>query len=175
MEPKREPLSARASLPKFADTVVIGGGTAGAAIAGLLAEHSDQSVLLIEAGPDYGPFEAGRWPAELTDAGTIPPTHDWGYNSGDQYAPRVIGFERARVIGGCSSHNGCAAIWGSRADYDGWAALNNRDGHPTNCDRCSAPPPSVCAFEFLTRARSLLSSAQHWTQPPRPESRASPT
>jgi choline dehydrogenase len=112
-------------LPKFADTVVIGGGTAGAAVAGLLAEHSDQSVLLLEAGPDYGPFASGRWPAELTNAGTIPTTHDWGYDSGAQYASRVIPFERARVIGGCSSHNGCAAIWGSRPDYDGWAAAGN--------------------------------------------------
>ncbi len=112
-------------LPKFADTVVIGGGTAGAAIAGLLAENSTQSVLLLEAGPDYGPFAAGRWPAELTDAGAIPTTHDWGYHSGEQYAPRLIGYERARVIGGCSSHNGCAAIWGSSVDYDGWAALGN--------------------------------------------------
>src|SRR5271155_4547907 len=86
------------ALPKFADTVVIGGGTAGAAIAGLLAEHSQESVLLLEAGPDYGPFAAGRWPAELTDAGTIPVTHDWGYHSGEQYASRVINFERARVI-----------------------------------------------------------------------------
>jgi choline dehydrogenase len=114
-----------AALPKFADTVVIGGGTAGAAVAGLLAEHSDQTVLLLEAGPDYGPFALGRWPTELTDAVTIPSTHDWGYDSGEQYAPRVITYERARVIGGCSSHNGCAAIWGSRADYDGWAAPGN--------------------------------------------------
>jgi choline dehydrogenase len=112
-------------LPKFADNVVIGGGTAGASVAGLLAEHSEQSVLLIEAGPDYGPFAAGRWPAELVDAGAIPITHDWGYHSGKQYAPRVVDFARARVIGGCSSHNGCAAIWGSRLDYDGWAALGN--------------------------------------------------
>ena len=26
------------------------------------------------------------------------------------------------MIGGCSSHNGCAAIWGSRLDYDAFAA-----------------------------------------------------
>src|ERR1700733_9695397 len=113
--------SAAAPLPKFADTAVIGGGTAGAAVAGLLAQHSDQSVLLLEAGPDYGPFAAGRWPSELTDAVTIPMSHDWGYDSGKLYAPRVVDYARARVIGGCSSHNGCAAIWGSRVDYDGWA------------------------------------------------------
>jgi choline dehydrogenase len=113
-------------LGKHADTVVIGGGTAGAAVAGLLAEHSEQSVLLLEAGPDYGPFNAGlsRWPRELLDAGAIPLTHDWGYRS-DEEASRVITYERARVIGGCSSHNGCAAIWGSSVDYDGWAALGN--------------------------------------------------
>jgi choline dehydrogenase-like flavoprotein len=34
-------------------------------------------------------------------------------------------LERARVIGSCSSHNGCAAVWGRRVDYDGWAALGN--------------------------------------------------
>jgi choline dehydrogenase len=117
--------SAAAPLPKFADTAVIGGGTAGAAVAGLLAQHSDQSVLLLEAGPDYGPFAAGRWPSELTDAVTIPMSHDWGYDSGKLYAPRVVDYARARVIGGCSAHNGCAAIWGSRVDYDGWAALGN--------------------------------------------------
>jgi choline dehydrogenase len=125
MARKQDQPPAGTPIPKFADTVVIGGGTAGAAIAGLLAEHSEQRVLLLEAGPDYGPFAAGRWPAELTDARAIPTSHDWGYHSGESYAPRVITYERARVIGGCSSHNGCAAIWGSRADYDGWAALGN--------------------------------------------------
>ena len=34
----------------------------------------------------------------------------------------MVAFERARVIGGCSSHKGCAAIVGSRLDYDNWEA-----------------------------------------------------
>ena len=173
MARKRDPRSSSASLPSFADTIVIGGGTAGAAIAGLLAERSEQTVLLIEAGPDYGSFATGRWPAELTDAGAIPMTHDWGYHSGEQYKPRVIGFERARVIGGCSSHNGCAAIWGSRLDYDEWAALNN-PGWSTDELRPLFPPhPSGCAFEFRSQSRSLLTSAQRWTPRPRLEFRGS--
>ena len=49
-------------VPRGADTVVIGGGTAGAVVAGLLAAQSDQQVLVLEAGPDYGPFADGRWP-----------------------------------------------------------------------------------------------------------------
>ena len=113
------------SLPAFADTIVIGGGTAGAAIAGELVAKSDESVLLIEAGPDYGAFADGRWPADIIDARDIATSHDWGYDSGTQYGRRVVKFERARVMGGCSSHNGCAAIWGSRLDYDHWAALGN--------------------------------------------------
>jgi choline dehydrogenase len=113
------------ALPAFADTIVIGGGTAGAAVAGELAAKSDQSVLLLDAGPDYGALEDGRWPKDLLDARAIPASHDWGFSSGVQYNSRVIKFDRARVIGGCSSHNGCAAIWGSRLDYDNWAAMGN--------------------------------------------------
>jgi choline dehydrogenase len=114
-----------ADVPRHADTVVIGGGTAGAAVSAILAHGSEQSVILLEAGPDYGPLSSGRWPNDLIDARAIPDSHNWGYDSADDYASRVIAFERARVIGGCSSHNGCAAIWGSRLDYDGWAASGN--------------------------------------------------
>src|SRR5713101_4621669 len=97
---KQNRTRAATMLPKFAGTVVLGGGTAGAAVAGLLAEHSEQSVLLLEAGPDYGPFATGRWPRELLDAGAIPLTHDWGFRSRKTDASRVITYERARVIGG---------------------------------------------------------------------------
>src|SRR5574339_410598 len=109
----------------YADTVVIGGGTAGAAVAARLVQRTSQTVLLIESGPDYGAFADQRWPAQLLDARSLPGGHDWGYtNSADTGRPGHL-LERARVIGGCSSHNGCAAIWGSRVDYDNWAALGN--------------------------------------------------
>jgi len=60
---------------------VVGGGTAGAAVAGRLAQNSDRSVLLIEAGPDYGAFDSGRWPVDLLDARSLPVTHQWDYTS----------------------------------------------------------------------------------------------
>ena len=40
---------------------------------------------------------------------------------------REIGFPRARVIGGCSSHNGCVVAVGCPADYDGWADRTRDD------------------------------------------------
>jgi len=119
------------AVPRYADTVVVGGGTSGAIVAGRLAEQSDRTVLLLEAGADYGPYGAGGWPRPLLDARTIPwHSHDWGYTSAARYGGRDLRLDRARVLGGCSAHNGCAAIWGSRGDYDGWQRLGN-DGWST--------------------------------------------
>lgn len=112
-------------LPRYVDTLILGGGTSGAVVAGRLAEHSDESVLVIEAGPDYGARRDRRWPADLVDASALAASHDWGYSSGRTYDDRTVAFERAKVIGGCSSHNGCAAIWGHRRDYDAWAEAGN--------------------------------------------------
>jgi choline dehydrogenase len=109
----------------YADTVVIGGGTAGAAVAARLVEGTSQTVLLLESGPDYGSFAEGDWPAPLLDARSLPGGHDWDYINGARTGRPGHLLDRARVIGGCSSHNGCAAIWGSRFDYDHWAALGN--------------------------------------------------
>ncbi|MGH2551181.1 MAG: GMC family oxidoreductase, partial [Thermomicrobiales bacterium] len=113
------------SLPSFVDTLILGGGTSGAVVAARIASATGESVLVAEAGPDYGALRDGRWPADLVDASALAATHDWAYSSARTYLDRSIPFQRARVIGGCSSHNGCAAIWGHRLDYDAWAAAGN--------------------------------------------------
>jgi choline dehydrogenase len=110
--------------PTVVDTIVVGAGTAGAVVVGRLAASSSESTLLLEAGPDYGPADSGRWPHDLLDpASSAPWSHDWGYEG--EFGGQVIHFNRARVVGGCSSHNASAVVFGSRSDYDGWAAAGN--------------------------------------------------
>src|SRR5262245_39997591 len=99
------------------DVAVVGGGGAGCVMAARLSEDAGRTVALIEAGPDYGPFDPRRWPAELLNARSAARGHDW-----DPSAPSCCA--RARVIGGSSAHNGCWATLGAPADYDAWAAYS---------------------------------------------------
>ena len=105
------------------DVIVAGGGSAGCAAANVLCK-AGLSVALLEAGPDYGAKAEGRWPRDLLDPRFDPDSHDWGYKAN---RPEGSSFTelRARVIGGCSSHNDCAAIWGVPRDYDAWADAGN--------------------------------------------------
>jgi choline dehydrogenase len=102
-----------ATIPSKVDVVVVGGGSSGCVVAARLAAQG-RRVALVEAGPDYGPFGDPRWAPELVSARTLATSHDWGYTSGRWT------FERARVIGGCSAHNGAIAAVGHRSDYDAW-------------------------------------------------------
>lgn len=102
-----------------AEVVVIGGGSSGAVIAARLAA-AGTDVILVEAGPDYGPLDDGRWPAEILDATALATTHDWGFASGPIVGRDAWTWERARILGGCSAHNGAIAAVGHRDDYDAW-------------------------------------------------------
>jgi choline dehydrogenase len=113
-------------LPRAADIVVVGAGTAGSVVAGRLAERTGRSILLLEAGPDYGPLDANQWPEEFLDHRTFALSHDWNYVNSSKYGKRGMRLERARIVGGSSAHNGCAAVWGLAEDYDAW----EREGNP---------------------------------------------
>lgn len=120
-------MSQTPSIPREVDLLVVGGGTSGAALAGIIARDTDLNVVLLEAGPDYGSFASGKWPQEFLDARKSGSSHDWGYSGFAHPTHREpTAFERARVLGGCSAHNGCVALLGHRRDYDGWAELGNQ-------------------------------------------------
>ena len=107
-----------APFPVAYDVVVLGGGSAGCVLASRLSEDPARSVCLIEAGPDYGAYADGGWPEDLLYANELATSHDWGIAGG-------WSSWRAKVLGGCSAHNGCFVAWGSPADFDGWAEAGN--------------------------------------------------
>jgi choline dehydrogenase len=113
------------SLPTRVDTLIIGAGTGGAALAGTLAELSKESILLVDAGPDYGAFSDGNWPSDMLDARAIPLSHDYDLTTHATVGDGILDLPRARIVGGCSAHNGCTASLGARYDYDHWAELGN--------------------------------------------------
>jgi choline oxidase len=112
-------MPATGSAPHF-DYLVIGGGTAGAIVAARLAE-AQQRVALFEAGPaDAGNgriLELIRWPDLLESE------YDFDYRIEPQ--PRGNGrirHARAKVLGGCSSHNSCIAFYAPDYDMQVWEA-----------------------------------------------------
>jgi choline dehydrogenase len=98
------------------DVVVAGGGTAGCVLAGRLSEDPARTVCLVEAGPDYGHYGHGRWPADILDGrGLALDSHYWERNDEEDRSQL-----RAQILGGCSSHNACVILRGSDSDYDVW-------------------------------------------------------
>src|SRR6202051_3926560 len=110
--------------PHTYDFVIVGGGSAGSALAARLSADPTTRVLVLEAGrPDYlwDPFLP--MPAALTcPIGSR--FYDWKYESDPEpyMNGRRIYHARGKVLGGSSSINGMIFQRGNPLDYERWAA-----------------------------------------------------
>lgn len=107
--------------------IVVGGGTAGLAVATRLSQYLPKSdVLVIEAGPD------GRADPRIYIAGlkgsTLGSTYDWNFTTVPQPNAnnRVLPQNRGKVLGGSSALNLLSYDRGVKADFDAWEELGNQ-------------------------------------------------
>jgi choline dehydrogenase len=106
------------------DVVVVGGGSAGCALANRLSADGSTRVLLLEAGRSDYPWDVFiHMPAALPfPIGSR--FYDWKYTSEPEprMAGRRIYHARGKVLGGSSSINGMIFQRGNPMDYERWAA-----------------------------------------------------
>ena len=147
------------------DYVVIGGGSAGSAVTGRLAEDGDNTVCLLEAGGRNDNFlikTPGFMPFLLKNASyrfdTVP---QQGLNGRVGYQPR------GRGLGGSSAINAMVYIRGNAWDYDNWAALGCKGwAYQDVLPYFKRSESNVRGADQYHGAEGPLSvSDQHWTNP----------
>ncbi|WP_229384969.1 GMC family oxidoreductase [Microbacterium allomyrinae] len=120
MKAARRRRGTRQAIDLTADYIVVGAGSAGAALAARLSEDPSVTVLLLEAGAPDSALEL-HVPAAFSKL--FRGAYDWGYDTVPQerLEGRTIFWPRGKTLGGSSSLNAMMWVRGFAADYDEWA------------------------------------------------------
>ncbi|XP_058447534.1 oxygen-dependent choline dehydrogenase-like [Malaya genurostris] len=109
------------------DFIVIGGGSAGAAVAARLSEVCSWNVLLLEAGPDETYLSDIPYLYPVLQRSNL----DWKYrtepnpNFCQGMENNQCAWPRGKVLGGSSVLNAMMYIRGNPEDYNEWESLGN--------------------------------------------------
>ena len=110
--------------PRLYDHIIVGGGSAGSALANRLTSDPANRVLVLEAGrPDWAWDIFIHMPSALAfPIGSR--FYDWKYESEPEpfMGGRRVYHARGKVLGGSSSINGMIFQRGNPLDYERWAA-----------------------------------------------------
>jgi choline dehydrogenase len=103
------------------DYVVVGGGSAGAIVAARLAEDSNATVLVVEAGPENTSYWS-RVPLGFAKILFKPKFMwlDWKTQPDQSLGGTVYALPHGKLLGGSSAINGLVHVRGNPGDYDQW-------------------------------------------------------
>lgn len=101
------------------DYVIVGGGSAGCAVAGRLAQDTAATICVLEAGPSDADIRV-KIPFALVNL--IGSGRDWRRKSAPMASlgGRQINVPRGKLLGGSGSINSMLWFRGRRDDFDGW-------------------------------------------------------
>ena len=135
------------------DYVIVGGGSAGSALANRLSADESTTVLVLEAGrADFILDPLIHMPAALMfPSGN--PLYDWAYQTEPEpfMGGRRVAHARGKVLGGSSSINGMIFQRGNAGDYDKWAGFEGME----HWDYAHCLP-------YFKRMESTLAGADAW-------------
>ena len=135
------------------DFVIVGGGSAGCALANRLSADPSNRVLVLEAGRrDWKVDVVIHMPAALS-MGIGNRFYDWMYESEPEpeMGGRRVYHARGKVLGGSSSINGMIFQRGNPMDYDRWAATPG----------CGAWDWAHC-LPYFKRLETCIAGADDW-------------